>query len=127
MFGGLLRRLWNRRKDTRRLVTKLVVRGVDSEGEPFECVSEDVSDSGIRLRFDTQSPSQLLGHQEGVPLEIDIREELPPVKVQAQLVWAYDASDGGAMSGWRFVRFKGSARRRLRHYLDRSISEAETG
>ena len=127
MFGGLLRRLWNRRKDRRRLVTKLVVRGVDSEGEPFECVSEDVSDNRIRLRFDTQSPSQLLGHQEGVPLEIDIKEELPPVKVQAQLVWAYAASDGGTMSGWRFVRFKGSARRRLRHYLDRSISETDTG
>lgn len=118
MFGNLLRKLWNRRKDRRRLALSLTIRATGAGGRPFEAISEDISDSGVRLRSAGQSAAQLLGHQDLVEMEVNLKEGALPVKVQARLIWAYSASQGGAMSGWCFAHFRGNARRRLRAYLD---------
>ena len=118
MLGKLLEKFWNRRKDRRRISLRLEVRTTDPEGEPYDVMSEDVSDRGVRLRFEETGLSRVVGHRDEVPLEICLQDKMPPVKAQAQLVWAYNTTSGGSVSGWRFVHFKGNARRRLRNYLD---------
>lgn len=127
MFGNLLGKLWNRRNDRRRLALSLTIRATGAAGRLFEGVSEDISDSGVRLRSAEQSPAQLLGHQDLVEMEIDPQEGALPVKVKAELIWAYPASQGGTMSGWHFAHFRGNARRRLRAYLDACEAGMDAG
>ena len=118
MLKSLLWRFLNRRRDSRRVVLHLAVRTTDPEGQPCEVVTEDVSDRGVRLRFDERDLATFVGHRQNVPFELCLEEGLPPVRAEAQLVWTYTAANGGTVCGWQFVHFKGNARRRLRHYLD---------
>lgn len=122
MFWRLLRRFWNRRKEPKRIAIKLLVRAEDANGKRRELWSENVSDSGIRLRLNGSTLAQFVGHREAVPLEVCLEEDADPVRVHARLVWAYNTSDGGTVSGWQFGHFEGDARRRLDRHLDRAAA-----
>ena len=122
MVWNLLGRFWNRRKNSERIAVNLVVRTVDSAGKPCEVTSDDVSISGIRLRFGDRGLAEFVGHREHVPMEIHLETEALSVQVQARLVWAYNTADGDTVSGWHFGHFEGSAARRLRSFLDQNGS-----
>lgn len=122
MFGWLLSRFWNRRKDRNRQALQLEVQAGVEGGRVVALVSEDLSDRGIRLRSNGTPLSSLLGSGHDVPLEIHIEDDLPPVKVKARLAWSTMTRQGSSVSGWQFMNFHGNARRRLRHYLDRTAS-----
>ena len=124
MLGALLSRIWNRRKDHRRVAVCMVVRTVDAEGRPYELHSQDISESGIRLRFQKTGLAHFMGRREEVPLEIVLGEGVPPVEVLAQLIWAYDASNGSTVCGWRFCQFERRSRRRLLDFLDHAEAQA---
>ena len=118
MLEKFLRRIWNRRQDNQRLTLHVPVRTVDPDGNTHEVISEDVSFSGVRLRFEKIGLAMVLGHREEVPLEICLDHDGDAVLAQAQLVWAYNTAQGGSVSGWRFVRFEGNSRARLQHFLE---------
>ena len=71
--------------------------------------SEDLSDNGIRLRFDGLSLGPFLGYREKISLEFQLDAQEAPVRGQARLVWAYAAVEGGMVSGWQFVSFEGES------------------
>ncbi len=118
MLSKLMKKIWNRRKDKRRMILSLPVRAIDAEGNSHEVISDDLSDRGVRIRVNEDHLKSIVGHREEIPLEIVLKEDVPPLKAQAELMWAYNTPQGGSVSGWRFVHFKGNARRRLRSYLD---------
>ncbi|MDP6039292.1 MAG: PilZ domain-containing protein [Candidatus Latescibacteria bacterium] len=117
MVGRVLRKLWNRRKDNQRVSLEVVVNTTDPDGHEHQLMSEDMSASGVRLRFEKVGLARILGHREEIPLEISLANE-DTIVTQAQLVWAYNTAQGGSVSGWRFVDLAGSARRRLLDFFD---------
>ncbi|MCZ6631769.1 MAG: PilZ domain-containing protein [bacterium] len=126
----MLEKLWNRfrnrRKDGGRVMLHLQVKTADPDGNLCHMVSEDISDRGIRLRIEQRRWGEVLGHREEVALEIGLPEEKAPIVAQAQLMWAFNSQEGvGGTSGWRFVHFRGNARRRLRHFLEPHIAEKQ--
>ncbi len=126
MVWNLLGRFWNRRKNRKRIAINVAVRTADAEGRPCEVTSEDISISGIRLRFNEQSLAAFVGHREEVPLEISLEGEALSIQAQARLVWAYNTSGGGTVSGWHFGHFEGNAGRRLQHFLN-TYNAGKTG
>ena len=128
MFGRMVGRLWNRRKDQKRFPLQLGVRASSSEESQGDLVSEDVSGRGIRLRSNGGGTplSHIVGKHGEAPLEISLEEDVPPIKVRAQIVWSYSNSSGATISGWQFMNFHGNARRRLRAFLER-VAEEENG
>ena len=126
MLEKLLNIFRNRRKGTGRVELQLQVKTTDSDGNLCDLVSEDVSDRGIKLRIEQRRLGEVLGHREEVALEIGLPDEATPIVAQAQLVWAFNSQEGvGGTSGWRFVHFRGNARRRLRHFLEPHIAEKQ--
>lgn len=118
MLQRWLRKVWNRRQDTCRVSVHVPVFVADPEGNRHEGISEDVSDSGVRLRFDKVALARVLGHREDVPLDIRLSQDIDPVQAQAQLIWAYNTVQGGSVSGWRFVQFRGNSQAQLCAFLD---------
>ena len=123
MLRDLLRRFWNRRRDRRRLALSLPVRSAGGSGDPLTGISEDVSDNGIRLRSEALGPRQLREQYDASEVAVELEKGAAPIRARAKLVWAYSDGSGGSVSGWHFVSFKGNARRRLRHFLDRCEAE----
>lgn len=117
MFEKIIRKVWNRRTTAKRVVLHITVKTQDPDGNWHEVVSEDVSESGVRLRFEKVGLAKVLGHREEVPLELFISDEDTPLKAQAQLVWAYNTAQGGSISGWRFVNFDGNSERQLQNFV----------
>ena len=118
MLRHIFGKLWNRRKKQDRITLELAVKSVDSEGNQHELRSEDVSESGVRLRFKQANLGSFIGHREEVPLEILIEQDGDSVHVRAQLIWAYDTSNGGTLSGWQFRHFEDDGLNKLRNLLD---------
>ena len=125
MLEKWLNRFRKRRKGNGRVSLELQVRTTDSKGNPCDLVSEDVSDRGIRLRTEQANLAEMLGHREEVSLEIGLPLETAPIVAQAQMIWAFDSQDGGGVSGWRFVHFRGNARRRLRNFIEPYMAEKQ--
>ena len=98
----------------------LRVKTTLATGDDLEVMSEDVSERGIRLRFQDYGIADILGHRDEIPMEIFLEEEVPPLNVQAKLMWAFAPSGGGAVSGWEFLELKGRSLRRFRTFIDRS-------
>lgn len=117
MFEKLFRKVMNRRKTSDRVKLVVTVKTQDPEGNLHEVVSEDISDSGVRLRFEKVGLATILGHREEVPLQLFLNAEDQPVQANAQLVWAYNTVQGGSISGWRFVNFEGGSLRRLQDFI----------
>ena len=86
-------------------------------------MSEDISETGIRLHFQQWTIADFLGQREEIPLEVFMEPEVPPVKLQARLVWAFNAGQGGSVSGWQFLEFKGRSLRRFRNFIGRKEEE----
>lgn len=117
MLARWLGKVWNRRQDNRRVSLHIPVVASDPKGNRHEGLSEDVSASGVRLRFEKVGLAQVMGHREDVPMEIRISQDADPIQAQAQLIWAYNTAKGGSVSGWRFVQFQGNCQTRLRAFL----------
>lgn len=117
MLEKLFRKIWNRRGAATRVQLHITVKTEDPEGQLHEVVSEDISDSGVRLRFEKVGLAKVLGHREEVPLQLFIGDDESPIEALAQLVWAYNTVQGGSISGWRFVNFSGGSARRLQSFL----------
>ena len=117
MFEKLIRKIWNRRATSNRVTLQITVKTQDPEGTFHEVMSEDISESGVRLRFEKVGLTKVLGHREEVPLQLFLEDEADPIDALAQLVWAYNTAQGGSISGWRFVTFEGGAERRLQSFL----------
>ena len=117
MWEKWLRKILNRRQGNRRIPLQVPVFTTDPDGKEHEVVSEDVSDSGVRLRFQKIGLTNVLGHREEVPLKIRLSQNEDPVITHAQLVWAYNTVQGGSVSGWRFVTFDGNSEQRLGDFL----------
>jgi c-di-GMP-binding flagellar brake protein YcgR len=122
MFEKFLRKVWNRRNTATRVSLHITVKTQDPDGNLHEMISEDISDSGVRLRFEKVGLATVLGHREEVPLQLCLENEEIPIEALAQLVWAYNTSQGGSISGWRFVNFNSGAERRLHSFLDAQAS-----
>ncbi len=120
MFNRLIRKLLNRRLDKYRYPLNLKVKTTSAVGDDLEVVSEDVSERGIRIRFQDYDLDDILGNRDELPMEIFLETEVAPVSVQARLIWAFTPSDGGAVSGWEFLELKGRSLRRFRTFMDRS-------
>ncbi|MDA0709074.1 MAG: PilZ domain-containing protein [bacterium] len=118
MFEKLIRKVWNRRSPSLRLPLNVSVKTQDPEGNMHEVVSEDISDSGVRLRFEKVGLTKVMGHREEVPLQLCLEEDEKPIETLGQLVWAYNTAHGGSISGWRFVNFDSSSARRLQKFLN---------
>jgi c-di-GMP-binding flagellar brake protein YcgR len=118
MFKKFLRKLWNRRNTAIRVTLHIIVKTQDPDGEIHEVISEDISDSGVRLRFEKVGLSAVLGHREEVPLQLFLPDDDSPIETLAQLVWAYNTSQGGSISGWRFVNFDSGSEARLNNFLE---------
>lgn len=116
MVGKVLSKLWNRRKSSDRVTCEVVVWATDPDGVGHEVVSEDISSTGVRLKFEKVGLARVLGHREEVPLEINLPDD-GSFSTQGQLVWAYNTSQGGSISGWRFVDMGGNSRKRLSEFL----------
>jgi c-di-GMP-binding flagellar brake protein YcgR len=117
MFEKIIRKVWNRRATATRVVLHITVKTQDPDGNFHEVTSEDVSESGVRLRFEKVGLAMVLGHREEVPLQLFIEDQDKPLEALAQLVWAYNTAQGGSISGWRFVNFDGNSERRLQTFL----------
>ncbi len=117
MFNRLIRRLLNRRQASSRFPLCLRVKTTSATGDDLEITSEDVSESGIRLRFESYGIADILGHRDELPMEIFLEAEVAPVNVQGKLIWAFAPAGGGAVSGWEFVELKGRSLRRFRTYI----------
>jgi hypothetical protein len=130
LFNRLIRKILNRRQENSRYPLNLKVKTTTSGGDDLELTSEDVSERGIRIRFQSHGIADILGQREELPMEIFLEAEVPPVSVKAKLMWAFVPSGGGAVSGWEFMELKGRSLRRFRTFVDRSngkpIPEAET-
>ncbi len=122
MIRKWLGRIWNQREASARVPTALVVETFDCDGQPHSGESEDVSETGVRLHFDHADIAGLIGHRELVPQQIRLDPEGSPVVVQSRLVWAYNTSDGGTVSGWQFLHYEEDAHDRLREFVERSDS-----
>ena len=120
MFNRLIRKILNRRQASSRYPVSLRVKTTLATGDDLEVMSEDVSERGIRLRFQDYGIADILGHRDEIPMEIFLEEEVPPLNVQAKLMWAFAPSGGGAVSGWEFLELKGRSLRRFRTFIDRS-------
>ena len=120
MFNRLIRKLLNRRQDASRYQLNLKVKTTSAVGDDLEVVSEDVSERGIRIRFQEYGLADILGNRDELPMEIFLETEVAPVSVQARLIWAFAPSEGGAVSGWEFLELKGRSLRRFRTFMDRS-------
>ncbi len=119
MLRNLLRKIKNRRKEHTRVDLKLPVKTADLDGRAFELESENISDSGIRVRSAVPNLAEFVGHREQVPLDIHLGETGEVARIQARLVWAYHTSEGGTVSGWQFGQFEGDAERMLLDCLNR--------
>ena len=115
---SILRRIWSRRKQQKRVRVELEVRSETADGEPCTLRSEDLSGSGIRLRFDHPGLGPFLGHREEIPLEIQLNGGDQTIRSQARLVWAYNAAGGGMVSGWQFVSFEGQSQETLTRFVE---------
>ena len=120
MLSRIYRKLVNRRKESERVPLALRVQTTDSDGQAIEMISEDISETGIRLHFKEWTIADLLGQREEIPLEVFMEAEVPPVKLQARLVWAFNAGQGGSVCGWQFLEFKGRSLRRFRNFIGRT-------
>jgi len=120
LFNRLIRKLLNRRQDASRYQLNLKVKTTSAVGDDLEVVSEDVSERGIRIRFQEYGLADILGNRDELPMEIFLETEVAPVSVQARLIWAFAPSEGGAVSGWEFLELKGRSLRRFRTFMDRS-------
>lgn len=120
MINRLIRKILNRRQDKSRHALNLKVKTTSAGGEDLEVVSEDVSERGIRIRFQEYGIADILGNRDELPMEIFLEAEVAPVSVQARLIWAFAPAEGGAVSGWEFLELKGRSLRRFRTYIDRS-------
>lgn len=120
MINRLIRKVLNRRQDASRLELSLKVKTVSASGDELEVQSKDVSEKGIRLRFDEYSIADILGNRDELPMEIFLEKEVAPVSVQAKLIWAFAPSGGGAVSGWEFMELKGRSLRRFRNFVART-------
>ena len=124
VFSDLLRRIWNRRRSRGRVQASLSVRTMDAEGAPIELESEDIGDTGIRLRVFETGLAALMGHREEMPLEIELRDATPAARVDARLVWAYKSAAGATVSGWHFTEFHGDARKAIGEFLKNAPEES---
>ena len=120
MFNRLIRKLLNRRLDKSRYPLNLKVKTTSAAGDDLEVVSEDVSERGIRIRFQDYGLADILGNRDELPMEIFLEAEVAAVNVQARLIWAFAPSGGGAVSRWEFLELKGRSLRRFRTFMDRS-------
>ena len=119
MLSRIYRKLANRRKESDRVPLSLRVQTMNTDGQAVEMMSEDISETGIRLHFQEWTIADFLGQREEIPLEVFMEPEVPPVKLQARLVWAFNAGPGGSVSGWQFLEFKGRSLRRFRNFIGR--------
>lgn len=120
LINRLIRKLLNRRQDKARYPLNLKVMTTSAVGDNLEVVSEDVSERGIRIRFQEYHLADILGNRDELPMEIFLEAEVAPVSVHARLMWAFAPPDGGAVSGWEFLELKGRSLRRFRTFMDRS-------
>jgi hypothetical protein len=126
LINRLIRKFLNRRQASSRIPLSLKVKTTSAAGDELEVMSEDVSERGIRLRFDEYGIADILGHRDELPMEIFVESEVAPVTVQGKLIWAFAPSGGGAVSGWEFMELKGRSLRRFRTLIDQSESKAAT-
>lgn len=125
MLSRFFRKLVNRRKEADRYPLILRAQTTDASGQMLEVQSEDISEKGIRLKFDTLTIADLLGQLEEISVEVFFEEEVTPVKVQAKLVWALTANDGRCVSGWEFLDLRRRSLRRFRMFIDRTNGIAD--
>ena len=116
----MVRKILNRRETSSRYPVNLKVKTTSARGDDLEIVSEDVSERGVRLRFENLGLADVLGNQDELPMEIFLEEKVPPVNVLARLTWALTPANGGVVSGWKFLDLKGRSLRRFRTFIDRS-------
>ncbi|HCK09900.1 MAG TPA: hypothetical protein DHW45_08490 [Candidatus Latescibacteria bacterium] len=107
MINRLVRKILNRRQTSSRYPVNLKVKTTIASGDDLEIVSEDLSERGVRLRFESHGLAYVLGNQDELPMEIFPEEKVPSVNVQARLIWAFTPVNGGAVSGWEFLDLKG--------------------
>ena len=124
MFNRLIRKLLNRRQDKSRYPLNLKVKTTSAAGDDFDVTSEDVSERGIRIRFQEHGIAEILGGRDELSMEIFLKAEVPPVSVQAKLIWVFVPSGEGAVSGWEFIELKGRSLRRSRTFVDRTGGRA---
>ena len=118
MFCDFLRRIWSRRKASRRVEVRLAVRILGLNDQQFEVESEDIGDTGIRIRIEGAGLASVLEHREEVPLEITLKEDSQPISVDGRLIWAYRSSNGDTICGWQFVRYHDGAQESIASFLD---------
>jgi len=126
LVNRLVRKVLNRRQTASRYPLTLKVKTTSAMGDDLEIISEDVSEQGIRLRFDAYGIADILGNRDELPMEIFLESEVAPVNVQARLMWAFAPTGGGAVSGWEFSELKGRSLRRFRTFIDRSQGKRVT-
>ena len=126
MVNRLVRKVLNRRQTASRYPLTLKVKTTSAMGDDLEIISEDVSEQGIRLRFDAYGIADILGNRDELPMEIFLESEVAPVNVQARLMWAFAPTGGGAVGGWEFSVLKGRSLRRFRTFIDRSQGKRVT-
>ena len=85
LFNRLIRKLLNRRQASSRYPASLKVRTTSATGDDLEVMSEDVSERGIRLRFEDYGIADILGHREEITMEIFLEAEVPPRKRAGQV------------------------------------------
>ena len=115
-MNSVLQQTENRRKE-RRLPVSLPVKMPDAEGRMWSLRTEDLSAEGVRIRSDRENIAELAAHREEVPIEIQLQDDATPTSVWAELRWTYPIWAGGTMSGWRFTRYGGDARERIRRCI----------
>ncbi len=118
MLGDLISKLWRRPKERRRIQVKLPVRTVDADGTPVSLESEDIGDTGFRLRSSGIGLAALMGHREEMPFEIRLWNDTSAARADARLVWAYRSDSGDTISGWNFVEYHGDSRRAIADFID---------
>ena len=115
-MNSVLQQTENRRKE-RRLPVSLPVKMPDAEGRMWSLRTEDLSADGVRIRSDRENVAQLAAHRQEVRIEIQLLDDATPASVWAELRWTYPIWAGGTMSGWRFTRYGGDARERIRRCI----------
>ena len=95
----MVRKILNRRETSSRYPVNLKVKTTSARGDDLEIVSEDVSERGVRLRFENLGLADVLGNQDELPMEIFLEEKVPPVNVLARLIWALTPANGGVVGG----------------------------
>jgi hypothetical protein len=89
LINRLIRKLLNRRQDKSQYPLNLKVKTTSAAGDDLEVTSEDMSERGIRIRFQEYGIADILGNRDELPMDIFLEAEVPPVSVQAKLIWAF--------------------------------------